>query len=261
MPKIKLTYVDKDNWENEIDFCYIKNNLTIDDTHEYVNMKNVLNLDDDQSYITLCSKSKLLTTIQNKQHKENCLLIDFDITLDYIFENLVSLAKEKDMDIYVLNKSLQPIRSNVSMTIDLDTYDTDKEFNEVKDILEKQLEDSIKNAKKSNNPKSAEDLGITVKEETDSVFAHLIKNILNDGSDLNFIENFVEVQEYISEEENEDDEDFENVETLIHYDMNNKFSISILDEEVIISKDDKAIDLTKQQAKKLIKMLEVMINE
>ena len=56
------------------------------------------------------------------------------IELEYIFSVLVDLAKEYNIDIYLLNKSKYPIRNNVSMTIDLDEYDTTTDFEVVKDL-------------------------------------------------------------------------------------------------------------------------------
>lgn len=256
MPKIKLVYIDKEAWQKEIDIFYLRHGLTVDITQEYLIKNNLYNLDDDQEYITVTSKDLLLTALEKNNNKQNAILIDYNIDLDYIFNQLVPLIKNNKVNVYILNKSVQPIRSNVSMTIDLDKYDTDKEYEEIKELLESQLENSLKNAKKSNNPESATDLGVIVKEEDDqdSLFSLMLKEAFADDFEIDFddYEELEEVPTFNLKSE---------IATMSYGDDKEGFVISRDKDELLITKDANTVIFKKQQLNKLLQMIEVIFSE
>lgn len=168
MSKIKLTFIDKDRWDTELDLLYLKEDIDYEKSHEFINANNVVDLTLQGDQTTICSNATLNSLINKKitnKHK-TAIIINFGLELEYIFSNLIQTVMDKGVDIYVIDKSPFPIRNNVAMTIDLNEYDITTDFESVKHILEKNLNESLENARKSKKPKHANDLGIQLKEES-----------------------------------------------------------------------------------------------
>ena len=280
MANIKLVYIDKDKWEDEI--CLFKAMYEIDEelNHDFICYNNIVSLEHDSNNTTICTLDNLMASIRKKatQKYTSIMLIDFNISLEYIFLELMDIAKTKNVDIYILNKSKFAIRSNVSMTIDLDEYDTETEFDTIKSILEKNLNDSLENARRSKKPEHASDLGIFLSEEKNSPLSLLFKSL--------GLEDFMGVYEDL-EDDYDFSEDDEEVEELLKSLLDDKYDTnSIIEGDVIlpiesneldenkvnlgvkinnniyeISDMENTIRINKAAAKKLIRMLEVVIDD
>ena len=266
MTKIKLIYIDKDRWEDEVSLFSERNELDDDYCHEFVYYNNVVSLGHDSKSRTICTLNNLITNIDRKiTAKHNTIILTgFGINLEYIFLNLINIAKDKEIDIYILDKSKFSIRSNVSMKIDLNEYDTDTEFHSIKDILEKNLNDSLENAKKSKNPEHANDLGISLSEENNNFLTTLFTSL--------GLEDFLEEYEELDEYDNPDDEQKinnllqaldESAEFQINDNQDTDFNLGIKVNNGVyeISDEDNIIRLSKPAARKLSKILEVLIND
>lgn len=268
MANIKLVYIDKDKWEDETDLFRLKHDLDSDVCHEFVYYNNVVSLEHDSKDRTICTLSNLSTSIEKKiaQNYEVFILTGFGITLEYIFLNLLNIAKTKDVDICILDKSKFPIRSNVSMTINLDEYDTTTDFNSIKDILEKNLNDSLENARKSKKPEHANDLGISVKEEKNNSSLSMLFSSLGL---YDFIDEYEELEREYYDFEEGDEEINELLEALLsddgekdhtdNADLN--LGIKINNNIYEISDKENTIRLDKKAIIKLSRMLEVLVND
>ena len=281
MANIKLTYIDKDKWEDETTLFKAANDLDYKSCHDFICYNNVVSLEHDSNDMTICKLKNLVKHINKKitQKYSAITLIDFDIDLEFIFLNLIDIAKENDLDIYILNKNDFAIRSNVSMTIDLDKYDTDTEFDTIKNILESNLNDSLENARKSKKPEHANDLGIFLSEEQNNSLStvfkslglddfideykdleddyeeldedeinELLRALLSDEADA-----YIDRENLSSFENNQDSEDNDSEEIMLSFKLNK----SIFE----ISDAKNTIKLNKSTAKKLIKILEVLVND
>jgi hypothetical protein len=258
-------YIDKDKWEDETILFKAANDLDYTSCHDFICYNNVVSLEHDSNDMTICKLDNLVKHINKKITKEYnaIILVDFDITLEFIFLNLINIAKSNNIDIYILNKSDFALRSNVSMTIDLDEYDTNTEFDSVRNILESNLNDSLENAKKSKKPEHANDLGIFLSEEQTNSLSTMFKAL---GLD-DFIEEYEDLEEeYEDLDENEINDllkallNDEEVKTSDDND-NTKLSFKIEDDILEISNTKNIIKIDKTAAKKLMKILEVLIDD
>lgn len=171
MSKIKLIYIDKDKWQQENDMLLIKEEMDYELSHEIIHMDNIINLDTDTTKTTLCTKERLMSTLESKLKSSICKYVvikNFKLSLDDIFNDILSLIGQKEVNIFILEKSEFPIRNNVTMTIDTDKYDMDTDYNKIKELLNTNLSNSLNNAKKSNNPVTVSDVGVSLKQEENS---------------------------------------------------------------------------------------------
>lgn len=262
MSKIKIVYIDKDKWQEEINLFYLTNEINETACHDFVCYNNVVSLEHDSKNTTICTLSNLVTSIYKKitSKHESIVIIGFGITLEYTFLNLLKIAEEKNIDIYILDKSKFPIRSNVSMTIDLNEYDTKTDFNKIQNILEQNLTDSLENAKKSKRPEHANDLGISLTEEKSNSSLTTFFNSLG-------LENIIGEYELIEEDEesiNEEEID-EFIKMLLDNDSNTQkeedmnIGVKVINNIYEISDEKNTIQLNKKSIKKLFKILEVLL--
>lgn len=262
MANIKLIYIDKDKWEEEVGLFAIKEEIDNKMTHEFVCYNNVVSLEHDSTNTTMCTLSNLGINIDKKitSAHEAIVIVGFGISLEYLFLNLLDVSRDKELDIYVLDKSKFPIRSNVTMTIDLEQYDVTTDFNAIKDILEKNLNDSLENARKSRKPEHANDLGISLKEEKNSSLYTLFSSL---GLE-EFIDELEVYEDNIIEKYGSAEEEINNLLRLImeeEIDSDLNVGVKINNNIFEISDKNNTIKLNKASVRKLIKMLEVLTNE
>lgn len=271
---IELIYIDKQNWKQGLHLFNITNQSSYV-THEFVMKRNVINLYVEQSNSTITTKSRLIKDIKSflsKANVENITIVDFEMSLENIFKDMISLAKEYNIGIKIIDKSKYPIRSNVTLTIDLDEFDTKTEFEDIKEMLEADLENSLNNARKSKSPQHSSDLGIDIKYQTDFLKG-LFKSINEsyDYDDEYEIDFDTDILFYEDEIENlEEFENFLDLEEGIGSKVNDIFTthdpkgdMTIIGykDDITITKDFNSISINKKDVRKLIKALEVMIYE
>lgn len=266
--KIELIYIDKKNWKQELHLFNIMNQ-TNNITHEFIMKRNVFNLYSEQDDCTITTKSKLQEEIKqllSNSDVDNITIVDFEMTLEEVFNNMIDIAKEYGINIKIIEKSKYPIRSNVTLTIDLNEFDNKTKYNDIKEILENDLENSLNNARKSKSPRHSSDLGIDIKYQTDFL-KELFRNINNEYD----YENDIDIEDDIIFLDNElsDLSEFTNLKDEISkvsdiftsHGSEGDMTIISYKDEINISKDLSSISINKTEARKLMKVLEVMINE
>lgn len=186
MSKIKMTFIDKDRWGSELDLLYLKENIDYETSQKFINVNNVVGLDEYEERTTICSKSNLNNFIEKKigLKTKAAVIINFELSLEDIFSNIMQTVMATGIDIFIVDKSPFPIRNNVAMTIDLNEYDTNTDFNSVKHILETNLKESLEQAKKSKNPKHVNDLGIQLEEESNKIIFESLASLFGTPMDI-----------------------------------------------------------------------------
>lgn len=240
MSKIKLTFIDKDRWDTELDLLYLKENIDFEKSHEFINANNVVDLTFQGDRTTLCSNATLNNLIKKKitTKHDTAIIINFKLKLEEIFSNIIQTVIDKGIDIYIIDKSPFPIRNNVAMTIDLNEYDVTTDFESVKHIVEKNLEESLENAKKSKNPTHAKDLGVHLKEESNKKLYEMLTEAFG-FSDIPFEDEdyntFVDEFEELNDEE--DFFDFIEEELSVKVYKNQNIEISRFNSKIVLDKD------------------------
>lgn len=265
---IELIYIDKKNWKQELHLFNIMNQAN-NITHEFIMKRNVFNLYAEQDDCTITTKSKLYEDIKallSSSDVDNITVVDFEMTLEDIFNDIIDLAKEHKISIKIIEKSKYPIRSNVTLTIDLNEFDSKTKYDDIKEILENDLEDSLNNARKSKLPRHSSDLGIDIKYQTD-----FLKELFSNINDEYDYEDEIDIEDDIifyrdeisdlSEFTDFKDEIDKVSDIFTTYGNDSEMTVISYKDEINISKDLNSISISKNEAKKLIKVLEVMINE
>lgn len=256
--KVKLIYIDCQSWKNGL-YLFNLNNQDEHETHEFLMKKNIVNLYTENENTTITTKENLKSEIINKisnSELDNITITDYELSLEEIFNDIIDLAKEYKININIIEKSKYPIRNNVTMTIDLKEYDNETKYEEIKDMLEKQLENSLNNSRKSKSPKNTLDLGVNIENENNFLSNILMKineYDLLDYSDDDIITMFDPMSLDVLEEEPSE------MFTLIG--ERTEMTIIGYKDKIDISKDNSSILINKKEAKRLIKILEVLANE
>lgn len=251
MSKIKLIYIDKDKWQQENDMLLIKEDIDYELSYEIIHMDNVINLDTDITKTTLCTKDRLISTLESKLKSNVCkhvVIKNFKLSLDDIFNDILSLINQKEVNVFILEKSEFPIRNNVTMTIDTVKYDIDTDYNKIKELLNTNLSNSLNNAKKSNNPVTVSDVGVSLKQEDNSSILDMM------------LAEFGLTEEYDLED---DDEIFiAAIPSMSTPKTAIKKSIGInkTDTGMVITNGMQEVEFSIEEAKTIIKLMEVFTN-
>ena len=281
--KIELIYIDRQNWRHGLHLLNTINRAS-NKTHEFIMKRNIVNLYIEKDETTITTKDNLKQAIKKHLEKENLdfiTIVDFDLTLEEVFKDVLKLASEYNIDIKVIEKSKYPIRSNVTVTIDLSVFDMTTKYEDIKNIIEKELEKSLNNARKSREPKHSSDLGIDIKyqnpalrELMQTLNEYDLDNIDYLGiDDIDFLD--IEDLEDLNTDEYEMYDDINDIaeftdlreelekinEIFVSYGKDGDLTIVSFLDKIIISKDLNEISINKKEAKKLMKVLEVIINE
>lgn len=250
--KVKLTYIDSDIWKTEVDIIMAIS--CSDEVHNFIAKKNVITLpidEEDEEYeedITMVEKENLLKEIdrvvKEKEEVEIIYLIDFELKLEEIFKDIINIAREYNISVYILEKSEWPIGNNITMNIDLEEFDTN--YEDIKKDIEKALKESIEYSKIENKNK----LNSQDKED-------LYKKEVRSNNNLNTLLKYA-----LSAEDKDIDGDVDPTEIMYLKNSNNETICLTSDgNSIIIEKDIHLIEISFEDAKKIIKALEVIINE
>lgn len=287
--KIELIYIDKQNWKHGLHLLKTINRAN-ESTHEFTMKRNIVNLYTEKDTTTITTKDNLKYAIEKHllKHKlDSITIVDYELTLEEVFNEILNISSEYNIDIKVIEKSKYPIRSNVTVTIDLSVFDKKTKYEDIKNIIEDELEKSLNNARKSKEPRHSSDLGVNIKHQDilkdlmQSLSEYNIDDIdyIEDIDDLDDIDNIdyldiyapsdFSMDEYEMYDELKDIAEFTNLkdelnkmdEIFVSYGENGDLTIISYLDKIIISKDLNDISINKEEAKKLMKVLEVMINE
>ena len=251
--KVKLTYIDSDIWRTEVDIIMAISYS--DEVHNFIAKKNVVTLpigeeyEEEEEDITIVEKESLLKEIgrvvKEKEEIETIYLIDFELKLEEIFKDIINIAREYNISVYILEKSEWPIGNNITMNIDLEEFDTN--YEDIKKDIEKALKESVEYSRVENKTKlESQDKNKEDLYEKENISNNNLNTLLNYA--LNNIEN-----EYLDNESTE----------IMYLKNSNDETICLSSDgnSITIEKDMQLIEISFKDAKKIIKALEVIINE
>lgn len=249
--KVKLTYIDSDIWRTEVDIIMAIS--CSDEVHNFIAKKNVITLpmDEEDEYeedITIIEKENLLKeigrVIKEREEIETIYLIDFELELEEIFKDIINIAREYNISVYILEKSEWPIGNNITMNIDLEEFD--KNYEDVKKDIEKALKESIEYSRIENMNKI---------ESQDKNKEDLYKKEISSNDNLSALLKYA-----LSTEDRDIDE---NSTEIMYLKNSNNGTICLTSDgnSIKIETDIHLIEISFEDAKKIIKALEVIINE